>query len=417
MSRFVTVATGPACFIANKPRSMPLRRSCTNPDCVDEKGRLLGSAKLHRHCPTHECTLRLTSKTGKALPLRAIPWRELNRHYWSEGKVLNEHLLERSEPRELTAFEKTADPSTMTLEELIATQHSEPISESRRSWLTRGAGALALNFGNYEDGTIGATLADTSAAAALEMTLAENEDEADAIKDDANDRRYGAAYVTVDPITAKQIEWEQEQAMNGPLTRVKLVSKDANGGPLVIRPDRKLMPDEFLALAKSVKRSLTTTFGAIAPFNAMETLDDLHARVDLIREAMDASGVTVDFGSADPTEERERFLAPADPEWHSAYERPHAMIAWDPSRPVELEEWFSCTRRSCTNAYVHKHVRVAQPVHRGPRSDGNWGTLDETWRTRIFDPTAFELGTDGLFDPLVTDHPVPLDHGFALSMP
>ena len=337
-------------------------------------------------------TVSLVSKNGIPLPLRAIPWRDLNREYWSQGKVVRPELLERTEPRELTAFEKTVDPSRCEIHELLgmtaeqyadatpaqllaATKRMEPLTESRRAWLTRGAGVDSL------DPAIEAILADPTAEAAI-IDI----DEPDADHDEHDAIRFGTPYELLDPITAKQIEWEQQQHANGPVTRVQLVPS-AKGG-VALRPNRQLLPDEFMTIARSVKRTMASAFGAIT------SVDDLHARVDLMRDALSNSGVTLDCESADPTEERERFLAPADPIFHSSYEYVQPVI--EIAEGTEAER--PCYRRSCTTFDEHRHIRIARIAHRGALR-----STDELWHNRIFDVTAFELGTHGLVDPLVTE--------------
>lgn len=346
---------GPACFIANKPRSMAPRT------------------------PEVREPIQLLSKYGKRLPLRAIPWRDLNREVWSHGKTVFQ--TERSEPRELLAHEKSA--SEMSVEELIATQSREPLSESRRSWLVRGAGVMSLEGITYDEGSIGETIAaqgvdlDTLVEAEADLDLAEQHDAV----------RFGTPIELLDPITAKQIDWEQQQHGNSEVITSRIVQ-----GPesLSVVTDRKLMPEAFMNVAKRVKR-------AFAPeLRGVTTLTDLHARIDLAHSAMVDAGITRDFTSADPDEERERFLAPADLEWHTAYERVHSMIA------ILSDDWSlkRCNRAGCRTMEEHEHVRFAQAVHRRPQ---NVGSQDEFWRQRIFDVTAFELGTHGLVDPLVAE--------------
>lgn len=263
----------------------------------------------------------------------------------------------------------------------------EPLSESRRAWLTRGAGVASLApWDAYNEGSIGETIVDPEAQAMLEAVVEEP------LIDDSNHdaRRFGTAYETLDPITAKQIEREQINAMTGPVTRVHLGTNPDNG-KLTINPDRKLFGDEFMRLARSVKRTLASTFGPVA------TLDDLHARVDLIADALHDTGVTIDAGTPDWREERARLNEPLDAEWHSAFETVQPVVAYAEG---DIDPDFSCPRRNCgfVRPEAHEHIRITREHHRRPQ---NVGSQDEFWHTRLFDITAFELGTEGLVDPLV----------------
>lgn len=322
----------------------------------------------------------LVSKYGNRLPLRAIPWRELNRRFWSRGEIVPMPNMERSEPRELLAHEKPIED--MTLEDLIATQEREPLSESRRSWLTRGAGVMSLEGITYDEGSIGETIA----AQGVDIdTLVETDADLDSVNWQSGP--LGTPLELVDPITAKQIEYQQWQHGNSEVIRAR-IAQGATG--LTIQTDRKLMPDAFMRLARSVKRSLA------AELRGITTLDEFHQRVDLALDAARSSGITIDATTPDPDEERERFLAPADLEWHTSYERVHAMIA------ILSDDWSlkRCSRPRCRVFEEHEHVRFAQTVHRRPNGLNN---NDETWRNRIFDITSFEIGTHGLVDPLVSE--------------
>lgn len=339
---------GPACFIANKPRS--------------------GASRP----PVERKPLDLLSRNGRRLPLRALAWRDLNREFWSQGKVVYGDALERSQARELSAHEKRVED--MTLDELAATQDREPLSESRRSWLTRGAGVLSLEGVAYGEGSIGEMLAAKGNIGALAtMEIPEEQ----TFADEASSIGNGVPYELLDPITAKQIEWEQRVYYDEPVVRVKIAAKSDGG--LALATDRKLMPDAFMRLARSVKRTLLDSdSGWDATEHRFRMIDDAAARLG--------------FASADANEERERFLAPADDEWHSSYEMPVAVIVHDGTGTPAL---FPCMR--CDRPFVHRHERITRIVHRGTTR-----SKDELWRNRIFDITSFEMGTDGLVDPLVS---------------
>jgi hypothetical protein len=326
--------------------------------------------------PVERAPLSLTSRNGKALPLRAIPFRDLNREYWSQGKVLNTDALERNQSRELMAHEKPVE--AMTLDELIATADREPLSESRRSWLTRGLGVMSLQpWDAYEEGSIGATVADPTAQAALEAIVTTDPEEADAILDDANDRRYGTAYEGLDPITAKQIEWEQEQHGMGTVYRCHFTNKPDGGIALQTQPT--MWHTEVARITRSVRDTVVSLAGP----GRIESLDDLDARMANARDAMDALGGDPEFAS--------RYLAPADDEWHSSYDRIVNVVAHDGTNtPARVP----CTR--CDREFDHRHTRITRTNHRTTRRNN-----DELWHRRLFDVTAYELGTDGLVDPLV----------------
>lgn len=319
------------------------------------------------------------SPNGHRLPLRAIPYRQLNREFWSKGQTLFQ--TERSQPRELLAHEK--QPEDMTWQEIDATLKREPLSESRRSWLIRGAGVMRLEALVYGEGSIGETLA----AKGFEPdTLIEIEPEFDLSEDGNHDAvRFGTPLELLDPITAKQIDWEKEQHGNSDVATLSL--KPSAKGGITLAADRKLMPDRLQTVARSAIRSLTATFGPLS------TLDDLHARLADMQATEAASGVTRDFTSADPDEERERFLEPAPREWHSSYDFATPVVAILSDKPM----LFGCTRRGCTTDVEHRHERITRTAHRSVKR-----SQDELWHNRIFDVTAYELGTDGLVDPLVS---------------
>jgi hypothetical protein len=328
----------------------------------------------------------LVSRNGLRLPLRAFTWRELNRRFWSKGEVVFADKLERSKARELTLYERTSDPSSMTWEEIRDTADLEPLSESRRSWLERGFGVLSLEGLTYGEGSIGEMLNAKGQLGAL-GTLERNSQN-DGFADEASSFGKGVAYETVDPITAKQIAWEQEQHSNSAVTRVKIVPKAGAPG-LGLVTDRTLMPDEMMRLARSVKRTL---------LDESSHFDDLAGRFRLMPSAADLLG----FSSADAAEERARYLEPADLEWHSSFEEPRPSIGYYAPFTKGTYTADFCPRNAgkrqrCFVTENHRHERVTRVVHRTPRRNET-----ELWHQRIFDITAFELGTDGLVDALVS---------------
>lgn len=180
----------------------------------------------------------LVSINGKRLPLRAIPYLELERHFWSKGKVVFPEALERNTPRELLAHEK--QPEDMTLAELIDTQDREPLTESRRSFLTTGVGVLHLDATDYDEGSIGEAVA-AELNLAFEHTF-ETEPSVDEIERDAI--RYGTPYETLDPTTAKQIDWERAAWHGSEIRTIKV--EDGK-----VKVDRRFPTQEqFIAAVK-----------------------------------------------------------------------------------------------------------------------------------------------------------------------
>lgn len=339
----------------------------------------------------------LVSRNGIRLPLRAIPWRELNRRFWSQGKVVYADRLERSTPRELLVHEKT--PEQMTWEEIRDTAHLEPLSESRRSWLERGAGVLSLDGIAYGEGSIGETLALKGSLGAL-GTLAPSEPSA-GFADEASSIGKGVPYVTLDPITAKQIEWEQEQWHTGPLVRTRLTNRESGGGLTFATFDRnkkplRLLEPDMVNIGRRIRRTLVALVGT----PTVDSLDDLHERLAALR----ASDALAFDPAPDWREERERYLAPADLEWHTSFEFAQPVVAIYPpfTKGTYTHEW--CPRNfgrrpRCFVYENHRHERITRIAHRGtPHHDPAY----ELWHQRIFDTTAFEIGTNGLVDPLVT---------------
>lgn len=218
------IAFGPACFIANKPRAGGLVPNEPRP------------------------AINPVSKNGKRLPLRAFAYRDLNRQYWSNGEVLFADALERNRARELEAMKPV---EAMTLEELEATQSSELMSESRRSYLETGVGVLHLDATDYEEGSIGEIIA-AKGLDTLDLSAEEDPER------EAEHNAFGEAtpYVGLDPITAKQIDWEQAQYYTEPVRTVSL----RDGKVLVDRsfPSK----DEFLRIAKRVVRELLPDAGS-----------------------------------------------------------------------------------------------------------------------------------------------------------
>ena len=297
------------------------------------------------------------------LPLRAMDFRTLNRDFWSQGKTVYQY--ERREPRGIEV-----PVEDMSLEDLIATQQSEPLSESRRAFLTTGKGCLSLDMpaATSEEalGTIAETIADDSPLRQFEA-IEVGDDPEDV---DVDWRRF-TPYVTVDPITARQIEWEQCRAQDGALHILKAVDNPDTGKvslASVGRPFRSR--EDFLKAAKHVKNSLVAAFGTI------ESVDDLHARVDMIRDAMDGAPLPI---APDIEAEQRALRDPAEDIAHSSYEYATRV------RVVAIDEE--------GNERIIGQGRVIREVHRNALR-----SKDEFWHHRLAMPSDYELGTYGLVD-------------------
>lgn len=242
------------------------------------------------------------------LPLRAVPQAEL-RAAWSEGRTY--YSYPGLPPR---ASEKAIED--MTLDELIATQELEPLSESRRSFLTTRQGVLSLD----------APAAAGSVVPLIELVADEGpkclfdaiddgldlDDDIDIAERDA--RRYGTPYQTVDFVTGRQIEWEREQSQHGPVYRLQLAASE-NGRLTVRNTGRGILPGHsFADIARSALRSLFETVGRVT------TYDELRERIELLQDILDDPVVGM-FHDPEPTEERERYLAADDELAHSSFEQ------------------------------------------------------------------------------------------------
>lgn len=363
-----------------------------------------GTPSITRSAPQPERKpLSLFSKNGKRLPLRAIPFADLNREFWSQGKLANPEALESLPPRALTLHEKMVDPSSMSYDEIDQSLNYEPLSESRRAWLElgvhashiHGTGGGMLSLEGYAEGSIGDTL--SASIDAIEIDGPEPTDPLDEFADEASSFGKGIAYETMSPTLLKQIAWEQDRAREGELVRITVHTKPEGGltfrtSDWAARPTKLLSAEQFMAIGRGVKRTLMAVAGGPLGDNAEALLE----RVAAIRAEALASSVTIDVASPDPDEERDRFLAPADPEWHSAYLVAHPMIE------ILSEDWAvsDCARPRCTTYEEHRHIRVARAHHRRPQ---NVGSSDEFWNQGIFDVAAHELGTHGLVDDLVIE--------------
>lgn len=242
------------------------------------------------------------------LPLRIVDPKILSKT-WSEGHTYYDY--ERRAPRGL---EK--DIAEMTLEELIATQSLEPLSESRRSYLTRGEGVHSLDAPASYDSPLELMeyVADDTTRCIVDL-IDEGYELEDAIDEASlNDRAYrGTAYEHVDPTTARQILWEQERAQDGPLYKLQLQATAA-GRLTIANVGRGIQAGhDFTKIATSAIKSVFASVGKV------ETLDELHARVDTLSDVL-SDPVAHLYHEAVDTEERERYFLPDDEIVHSSYE-------------------------------------------------------------------------------------------------
>lgn len=264
------------------------------------------------------------------LPLRVVPQAQL-RAAWSAGHTFYQY--EGLPPR---ATEKPIE--AMTLDELIATQNTEPLSESRRSFLATRQGVLSLDAPASPGSAISLIeFVGDDAPKCLFDAIDDGldlDDDLDIAERDA--RRYGTPYQTVDFVTGRQIEWEREQSQHGPVYRLAIGPTDSgrltvrNIGRGIITPDpdtasTKEIEDYwdmtreqrstawFRKIATSALRSLFESVGRV------ETYTQLRERIDLLVDAMD-DPVAAMYRSPDDREERDRYLAEADRIEHSSFE-------------------------------------------------------------------------------------------------
>lgn len=213
----------------------------------------------------------------KNLPLRAFSYRELNAAAWSHGETWGTY--ERKERQNaLPAVEN------MTLAELERTQNMEPESESRKSFYATGQGVLSLD------------------ALAMEHDAA----------------RYGVPYETVDPITQKQIAWEQRAYYTSPVVTARR------------------LPDGKVALSRYTdKRTFHAIREAMAEYGiGSGPTPKARLTTEAFREAKRRSA-EVTYA------EIRRQTAPADEIWHGAYEVTHEgeIVATVTSGPRRQSTW------------------------------------------------------------------------------
>lgn len=295
--------------------------------------------------------------SGPRLPLRLIPEDKLQAA-WRAGRAFYADAYERREPRALAADKPVED---MTLDELIATQDNEPLTESRRMFLHLGPQAKVMSLDAPPNGTMKTPLlefiADDGPRCLYDrVDLEIDEDEAeDLVPID----KYFTPYDLQGIIDARQVEWEKRQAYSSATAHFRLVANDA--GRLAVQPVARVYGN----VAELARKAVSAIFDAVG---RVETLDALHERLALIADVMDDPHLARHH-SADPYEERERYLADADRGArfgieHSSYEE----IVLDPETGEETR-------------LIH---------HRSPRHS-NWELWHNSLRQDSSDPG--ELGT------------------------
>lgn len=203
--------------------------------------------------------IQLTSDNGRPLPLRAIPYRDLNREFWSQGKVARPERLETAAPK---AVREDIPVEEMTLADLVRTQYQDPMTESRKAFYAGAGGALSLD-----------ALTDRDA------------------------RRYGTPYVGPDPVIAKQIAWEKRQWDSSPAVTVTRGS------------DGRIAVDRWVPRETWLKLRTAATFHGLGGGPARKTWLTRDAYAEARRRVREAIG-----------DELRRQYALAPDEWHGPQE-------------------------------------------------------------------------------------------------
>lgn len=249
----VNIAIGAACFIGNKPRSIKPKQYAIGARCK---------------------WVSPISPRGKRKPIRAIGWHQMWMQFWGKGLVAYADSLERAQARDLTLHERNIN--TMSWEEIEATQHLEPLSESRRSYLTRGEGILTLDKAEYDEGSIGEIVADDLNGIDVSGESSEPDWNAAALHNNFGSR---VAYDVLDPITAKQIAWEQEMWHSGEITVVAPAQR-ASTGPKMPEKQALALGRKFEAFVRNeVDRMMSLDDAIMHGSYEFETFDDDGNRV------------------------------------------------------------------------------------------------------------------------------------------
>ena len=337
----------------------------------------------------------------KKLPLRAWPIPIL-RALWSSGQTAM--TLER---RESPAIEKPIE--AMSIEDLIATQNSEPLSESRRSFLTTGNGVLSLEqtLSGPENDPI--SLAE---AVSGEFDVPINPDE-DLIGYDERAARRSrfTPFDQIDLVTQRQIDWEQYQAQCGN-THVTRVVRTPTGGIGLKRISRWTPAATLRQIAASKIADIKRIYGA----DATTDWDTLQSRVDLLNEGLRVNNETHNEFEARAYErwaiaQINRPPFAADRLDHSAFERvePALLIPrrhrYYLMRDLNLRQ---ATRLAKAGAEPVKVVldTVRRPSRRRYSDDWLW-----TWHHTARDDNELDVTRiDGALPRLIRAEQAPLHH-------
>jgi hypothetical protein len=284
---------------------------------------------------------------AKRLPLRAIPEPRL-RTAWSEGHPYypwteREPLGHEKPIEEQSLLDLIGDADVAAIEDGLAgkrppVNYGEPLSESRRAWLQAGFGVLSANIRRL--------FGDEGESVELIEVIPDDPER--------NSQVYRwTPFTTVDPAMQGRILKEQQYAFSSGDVRVVITARE-DGSLQFDTPNRKFSNTE--AFKNAVK-------GLLAYFGRPKTLADLHAKIDLLRDALESDPDMLRYRSAYAPEERWRFVAPAHPVWETSHE-------------------------------VCRDGRVVATVWRGEGRDRQY----DLWHAKGRDIVELELGTELIGD-------------------
>jgi len=290
------------------------------------------------------------------------------------------------ERRESPAIEKAIE--TMTLEDLIATQAMEPLSESRRSFLTNGYGVLSLQQElETMDSDAPATLADAIAA-----------DNPDRVTNTDRDAiRYGTPEVPYDLVTMRQIAWETQAAQAGSTHSYHLAAGD-DGSLRAIRKSGWTSNDTLRVIVGKFRQYMIRLYGA----DALASYAALQAKMDLLTEAFQSNGVPSTPEGA-LAYERWAVEQAQNPPWspeevdHSNYEQTREALLGKRGRLYFFDELNERQALRLVKAGAEPVIVITGTVHRASRN----GKSDDallTWHHTARD--ANELDVTGIMDSL-----------------
>lgn len=266
--------------------------------------------------------------------MRATPLDVLEREYWSKGipALPGEPLPPRDEDR---------DPSTMTLDQLIATQRAEMPSIARSAWLA-GARVDSLDLPPTEDGTdsLAENIPTSHPAYDSLVTLVDVADMTpeqrkayDAFCADFAYKGGSIPYTIEDPAVRSRITWERHWRQSGDVTREGFRFPDPSSPSIADGVDsfygrmqfysligRRLAREEFLAR----KQAFVTAFLARTGLDAVPdaaTFAKKRETFAMLRN-VDAFAEAREAGEALTTAEVEILATeePADEDFAHSYE-------------------------------------------------------------------------------------------------